>query len=118
MVEGYHKVLVARLKYDTPQYVHVIDTGKVRITRESHSSFRVSIIVPKQDTMQLYSVWYGVITMVCACQNVTLTGTSAHHYNAAAALGEVGLYQSKGKVYSRSCCEVLQPDCTPRQEVC
>jgi len=61
-----------------PQYVHVIDTGKVRITRESHSSFRGKHNSTKSKILlQLYSVWSrGDHDGLCLSELVTLTGTS------------------------------------------
>ena len=61
-----------------PQYVHVIDTGKVRITRESHPSWRGKHNSTKAKILlQLYSVWSrGDHDGLCLSELVTLTGTS------------------------------------------
>ena len=61
-----------------PQYVHVIDTGKVRITRESHSSFRGKHNSTKSKILlQLYSVWSrGDHDGLCLSELTSLTGTS------------------------------------------
>ena len=62
-----------------PQYVHVIDTGKVVITKESHPSWRGKHNSTKAKVLlQLYSVWSrGDHDGLCLSELVTLTGTSA-----------------------------------------
>ena len=62
-----------------PQYVHVIDTGKVVMTRESHPSWRGKHNAVKSKVLlQLYSVWSkGDNDGLCLSELAALTGTAA-----------------------------------------
>jgi len=62
-----------------PQYVHVIDTGKVVMTRESHPSWRGKHnSVKSKVLLQLYSVWAkGDADGLCLAELAALTGTIA-----------------------------------------
>jgi hypothetical protein len=61
-----------------PEFVHIIDTGQVVLTRESHPSWRGRHNqVKSKILLQLYSVWSkGDDTGLCLAELVKLTGTS------------------------------------------
>ena len=62
-----------------PDYVHVVDTGKVVLTHESHPSWRGKHNCTKSKVfLQLYATWSkGDNEGLCAKELVKLTGTSA-----------------------------------------